>query len=193
VGGEGREGSRPCSGDGGDLDHEPTGCDEARGGGLPGGNGKIVFSSDRAASDGSADYEIYVINTDGRISTTQLTDNSSQLSDEDPTFSPDGSKIAYSSRFHRDIWVMNADGSGTPTQLTNDQVEDHSPAWSPDGEKIAFGSNRQGLDGSRDPDIFVMNADGSGTPTRLTNDAGWEPPNPTYDDYAPPSHPTAPR
>src|SRR5215207_4506767 len=67
----------------------------------------------------------------------------------------------------RDIYVMNADGSGK-TNLTNtpgegDGVQELSPAWSPDGSKIAFGSVPDGVHF----DIYVMNADGSGV-TQLT-------------------------
>lgn len=53
-----------------------------------------------------------------------------------PTFSPDGSKIAFvSDRAGGDnLWVMNADGS-EPTAIT-DEAEHivHNPYWSPDGE-----------------------------------------------------------
>ncbi len=84
----------------------------------------------------------------------------------EPTWSPDGTKIAFS----RDdgsgwvsLYVMNADGSAV-TRLTNSgTANDYEPAWSPDGTKIAFQRNRQG----DFFEIYVMNADGSDT-TRLT-------------------------
>jgi uncharacterized repeat protein (TIGR01451 family) len=124
---------------------------------FPGTNGKIVFASNRAAPDGSTDYEIYVMNANAPEGTTnvpqRLTNNG--RNDREPVFSSDGSKIAFS----RDgtIWVMNADGSDQ-VQLTSGS----EPTFSPDGEKIAYTDNQ---------DIFVMDADGSGTPTNLTNDA----------------------
>ena len=73
---------------------------------FPGANGKIVFASNRAAPDGSTDYEIYVMNPDG-TGLTPLTNNAAN--DRDPTFSSDGPRITFS----RDgnIWVMNVDGS----------------------------------------------------------------------------------
>jgi uncharacterized repeat protein (TIGR03803 family) len=64
---------------------------------------------------------------------------------------------------NREIYVMNADGSGV-TNLTNNPSQDDNPAWSPDGTRIAFDSDRSGS-----TEIFLMNADGSGA-TSLTSD-----------------------
>jgi TolB protein len=56
----------------------------------------------------------------------------------EPAWSPDGTKIVFSSA--RDgvqhIFVMNADGSGT-TRLTNSEKNDNHPSWSRKG-KIVF-------------------------------------------------------
>jgi Tol biopolymer transport system component len=77
--------------------------------------------------------------------------------DRQPTMSPNGDKIAFSSNRSDtwDIWVMDVDGSN-PISLTNGEGQNTSPVWSPDGEKIAFVSTRNG-----NHDIFVMDADGS--------------------------------
>jgi len=127
---------------------------------FPGSNGRITFSSFR---DGRM-VSIYVMNPDGSAQ-TRLTDQEG-MNDYSPTWSPDGSKVA----FHRvawssmdyEIYVMNVDGTGQ-TNLTNNPAADESPTWSPDGRKIAFVSSRDG-----NIEIYVMNADGS-NPTRLTN------------------------
>jgi dipeptidyl aminopeptidase/acylaminoacyl peptidase len=94
-------------------------------------------------------------------------------------WSPDGRQIAFARprgrtgpgpccyAAHSDIYVMNADGSGT-RKLTHNARQNAEPAWSPDGRKIAFRSTRNG-----NRDIYVMNADGSGK-RNLTRNAAWD-------------------
>jgi Tol biopolymer transport system component len=82
-----------------------------------------------------------------------------------PSWSPDGSKIAYAGRStetigYYKIYIMNADGSGKhfiTGKLTN--YSEYCPSWSPDGSKIAF---------ERDTEICVMDADGNNQ-RNLTN------------------------
>ncbi|HWS87656.1 MAG TPA: di-heme oxidoredictase family protein [Pyrinomonadaceae bacterium] len=83
-----------------------------------------------------------------------------------PTFSPDGTKIAYHGSINGqwDIFVMTSDGRFLQ-RLTTGGGDDVHPAWSPDGTKIAFASRRTGND-----EIFVMNADGT-NPVNITNHA----------------------
>ena len=76
---------------------------------------------------------------------------------ESPSWSPDGTQIAFQS--DRDgnwnIYVMAADGSNL-SQLTSHNAWDESPSWSPDGTQIAFHSYRD-----NNWDIYVIDADGS--------------------------------
>lgn len=102
------------------------------------GSGWISFVSDR---DGDA--EIYVMNADGS-DVIQLTDDDAD--DGFPAWSPDGSRIAFTSR--GDIYVMNVDGGGV-VQLTGNS--------SKSCESVFF-SDRDG-DGSSE--LYVRHADGS--------------------------------
>jgi len=75
-----------------------------------------------------------------------------------PTWSPDGRKIAYCVRLgptsFGQVELMNADGSGH-TQLTNVKGGACPTDWSHDGEKIAFIGY-----GGKTPSIFVMSQSG---------------------------------
>jgi eukaryotic-like serine/threonine-protein kinase len=62
-----------------------------------------------------------------------------------PTWSPDGRFIAYSSdqSGNFDIWIQPMAG-GRALQVTTDTASDWQPAWSPDGNTLAFRSEREG-------------------------------------------------
>jgi Tol biopolymer transport system component/DNA-binding winged helix-turn-helix (wHTH) protein len=66
--------------------------------------------------------------------------------DLSPSFSPDGSAIAYSSdasgRF--EIYVRPIALGGAEVQITNDGAQNLQPAWSPDGRMIAYHSAVRG-------------------------------------------------
>jgi Tol biopolymer transport system component len=137
-----------------------TGC-----GGSGSPADEIVFVSSR---DG--DYAIFGMNADGS-SQGRLTDERGDPSTEggvqfqtDPAWSPDGTKIAFASAREGsfDIYVMNADGTGTK-RLTSSDANDQGPTWSPDGSRIAFARSSDG------GHVWVMNADGTDV-HRLTDD-----------------------
>ena len=82
------------------------------------------------------------MNADGS-NRTRLTNN--WYNDWHPSWSSDGTKIAFSSARDgtREIYVMDADGSNQ-TRLTDNSADDLEPSWSPDGAKIAFETVREG-------------------------------------------------
>jgi TolB protein len=73
-----------------------------------------------------------------------------------PTWSPDSKKIAFKVG-DDDLYVINADGSGTRRLAHDEPFLKGAPAWSPDGRQIAFDAALHGL---RRTGIYVMAADG---------------------------------
>ena len=122
----------------------------------PNGN-KIVYSKIIAEDlncPGKITAHIAVMNTDGS-GQQQLT--SDRCGSYEPVWSPDGTRIAFTSdrTNNEEVWAMAADGSNQ-TRLTDDLELDSSPSWSPDGSRIAFDSSRTGAF-----QIWTMNADGT--------------------------------
>jgi TolB protein len=113
----------------------------------------------------SGQTDVYTMTSNG---SSQLDLTEDPATDELPAWSPDGTQIVFDSDRDgtgRDIFVMNADGTGV-TQLTFETTAiDFEAAWSPDGSQIAFAKD---LNGSYQ--LFVMNTDGSGQ-ERITHSA----------------------
>ena len=73
-----------------------------------------------------------------------------------PSFSPDRTKVAFSSERAGDgmnIYTMNVDGSNV-TQITKNDFNSFHAMWSPDGTQILYQGFPDGL--------YVVGADGSG-------------------------------
>ncbi len=128
---------------------------------------RVVFSWNR---DG--DFDLYLMDGDTLKVIAPLTDNA--YSDISPSWSPDGSKIVFSSNVedNYEIYVIDI-ATGRSSVLTSNNWDDMYPVWSPDGSQIAFTSNRDS-----NWDVYVMDVGGKGV-TRLTTAATYEG-NPTW-------------
>jgi Tol biopolymer transport system component len=91
---------------------------------------------------------------------------SSTRSEENPRFSPDGSKIAFRSDRSGDLelWVCDSDGSNATQLTSHGDSEVTGVNWSPDGKRIVFRSTVHGHG-----DIYAIAPDG-GAPERLTSE-----------------------
>jgi Tol biopolymer transport system component len=94
---------------------------------------------------------IFTMNADGS-GQKKLLDKAA----EHPVWSPDGKEIAFNENYCGDIYIMDADGSGTPRKLATGPGCAHSPAWSPDGKEIAYTKGSA----SKASDVYVANASG---------------------------------
>ena len=150
---------------------------------FPGRNGRL-FCTKTLPIPGTnqSQGEIFAFNPDGS-DPRRLTNN--LVADLEPTPSPDGTRIAFTSTRSGDqeIWIMYQDGSGL-RQLTFAPGEDRPGTFSPDGTRISFHSGRFPVSGPGAGhstfEIMIMNADGSNQ-VRMTNNnfqdsfAHWSP------------------
>jgi Tol biopolymer transport system component len=134
----------------------------------PGANGRITFM--RPDADGS--FQVWTANPD-LSHQVQLTDGPSDA--WFPAWSPDGTRIAFSS--HRsdpdpadgteimDVFTMRPDGTDI-RKVTDSVGFSSTPAWSPDGQWLVISADR--ADYPRSQGIYIVPSDGSALPRRIT-------------------------
>jgi TolB protein len=134
-------------------------------------------------------YDIFVADLEGNI-IKQLTNEIGY--DAEPTVSPKGDKIVFTSTRSGDLelYTMNIDGSDVK-QITNELGYDGGAFFSPDGTKLIFRSSRpkteqaikeykdllaEGLVEPTEMELYICNADGSDL-RQLTDlgNANWSP------------------
>jgi len=111
---------------------------------------RIVY---RGCDEWGGNCGLYIMDENGANPTRLTTD----ASDNAPTWSPDGSQVAFMSARdgNWEIYIVDL-ANPEPRRLTTNPANDGLPTWSPDGQRIAFLSDRGGIWA-----IHLMNPDGS--------------------------------
>jgi len=129
---------------------------------VPGGsysNGKLAVVREACAGDAFAcgGGHLVLMNADG-------TDAREIAVGSMPAWSPDGSRLAFTTGGADAIQVVDDDGASLTTIVRCEEPECLSvrePTWSPDGSQLAYVVERH-VGGEGEVDIWVVNADGTG-------------------------------
>ncbi|MBK9124811.1 MAG: PD40 domain-containing protein [Chloroflexi bacterium] len=122
-----------------------------------------LFTSDSQVIAFSSGYDLWLTDLSRGI-TRALTRDGGRALDDAPAWSPDGSRLAFTTVRSNpynpnlpngEIAVMDIDGDNLRL-LTRSRAWDDDPAWSPDGRTIAFRSNQDVESGTG---VFLIDLD----------------------------------
>ena len=127
---------------------------------------RFVVYSDVVGEDKN-DNHIFIMSIDG-AHTFQLTDPAIDWNANHPTWSRDGTRIAFTYLG----WIYVVDSDGTNLQLITEGGGEHI-TWSPDMQRIAFTHREGGRD-----EVYVVNVDGTNNHKLVDSEAShpdWSP------------------
>ena len=116
---------------------------------------RLIYRLNEAGWTIDRPNHIFVVAADGSSPPRTVTPGPFQA--EGLTWSPDSSKIAFTSARHdtwdldlaNDLWVVRVDGTPEPERLTDGEAVYARPSWSPDGRRLAYYFNRTPLERPR--------------------------------------------
>ncbi len=145
-------------------------------------SGTIAFQSDaRSAGNPTGRVKVYALElSSGAIAAL----TSGDWNDEQPRYSPDGQRIAFTSNRggSYNLYVMDADGRNV-ARLTSHGGNDRDPSWLPGGESLVFSSDRDRGTGRSDlyqlwiadrrVERLTMSFEGQAIMPNVSPDGGW--------------------
>ncbi|MDR5858674.1 Tol-Pal system protein TolB [Halomonas eurihalina] len=121
---------------------------------------RIAYVTSEGVGDNMS-FKLFVADADGHNSQQALSSDEPIMS---PSWSPDGSKLAYVSfESERPAIYVQEVSSGRRVKLTSFEGLNSAPSWSPDGRKLAMALSRDGQ-----PEIYTIDI-GSRDLQRITN------------------------
>ena len=136
------------------------------------GNFEILFSSTQQITFPPSSYHLYKMKLDGsnEIQITNFSNGSNYTYTGEASWSPNGSKIIFTSNMNNDggssIYTINPDGTNL-VRINHTSYGGNDPKFSPNGNKILFEVTQQNGN-IMDTQLYTMNPDGTNE-TQITN------------------------
>lgn len=97
---------------------------------------KIVFAGSDRDATGKSHFDLFVMDADGtnmiRLTSARKLTNGKMADNEDPSWSPDGRHVVFTSsrEGHHQLYIIDADGENE-RRITFDKYDYYKPTWSP--------------------------------------------------------------